>query len=57
MGKMEAQGGLAAVKLTTTIRDIQRVEFLFSFAGLSARLAQTGKIGRPEARKEVVLSG
>ena len=55
---MEARVDLAAAKLTTRIRDSQKVEFPKSLSGFSAPgLLWRESIGRPEARKEVVLSG
>ena len=55
--KAEARGDLATVKLTTSIGYNRKVEFLDNFAGLPACSDGQQKIGRPEARKEVVLSG
>ena len=55
--KMEARGDLAAAKLTTSTGYSQKVEFLDNFAGLPACSGGQQSIGRPEARKEVILSG
>jgi hypothetical protein len=58
MGKVEARVDMAAAKLTTRIRDSQKVEFPKSLSGFPAPgLLWRESIGRPEARKEVVLSG
>ena len=50
---------MATAKLTTSIGAIQKVEFLVSFFGLrlSDLPKQAIRTWRPEARKEVVLSG
>jgi len=53
--KMEARADLAADKLTTSTGYNRRVEFLNNFAGLPACFGRQQKIGRPEAKKEVVL--
>jgi len=56
-GKKVAGVDLAAAKLTTSIGYNRRVAFLDNFAGLPACSGGQQKIERPEARKEVVLSG
>ena len=55
--KLEARADLAADKLTTSTGYNRKVEFLDNFAGLPACSGGQQKIGKPEARKEVVLSG
>ena len=57
--KMEARADLAADKLTTSIGYNRKVEVSTSFLGLPMTdLPQRAiKTWRPEARKEVVLSG
>jgi len=55
--KMEARADLAADKLTTSTGYNQKVEFLDNFAGLHDLPQRARRILRPEARKEVVLSG
>ena len=56
--KWRLRGDLAAAKLTTRIRDSQKVEFPKSLSGFSAPgLLWREGIGSPEARKEVILSG
>ena len=55
--KMEARADLAADKLTTSTGYSQKVEFLDSFAGLHDLPQRAIRTWRPEARKEVVLSG
>jgi len=54
---MEARADLAADKLTTSTGYNQKVEFLDNFAGLHDLPQRARRILRPEARKEVVLSG
>ena len=56
-GKMEARADLAVDKLTTGTGYNRKVEFSNNFAGLPACSGWQQKIGRPEARKEVILSG
>jgi len=55
--KMEARADLAADKLTTSTEYNRKVEFSDNFAGLPVYSGWQQKIGRPEARKEVILSG
>jgi len=54
--KLEARGDLASAKLTT--RYNEKVEFSKNLFGLPFQACPDGqqKIGRPKARKEVVLS-
>jgi len=56
-GKMEARADLASDKLTTSTGYNRKAEFLDNFAGLPACSGGQQKIGKPEAQKEVILSG
>jgi len=55
--KRRLREDLITARLTITVEDVQKVEFLDNFAGLPACSGGQQRIGRPEARKEVILSG
>lgn len=59
MGKNGGSGGLSNSKLTTSTGYSQKVESATNLFGLPFQVCPDGqqKIGRPKARKEVVLSG